>query len=186
VFHKDGKKGGAKTARGSKNKSATKRDKTQNGARSHRGNAPVAAQSIKEQELRAQEKILEQVQLRPTESQRRYRDVNLMDIDPNAKNNQEDEMLLRYPVSNLSTLDKERQKKTIAYKRIDKLLNKIEDPINLKGQPQAGRAGRFDKEYQRSMLEIDNKYDSVSGMDRLEFLRNQFRADINQITDNLV
>ena len=66
-------------------------------------------------------------------------------------------------------------------------MNKLDDPINLKKQVMTDYGtDRFDTQMQRNILEIDNKFAQNSSLNKLEFLRNKFRSEINQITDNLV
>lgn len=54
----------------------------------------------------------------------------------------------------------DKKSKTVGYKRIEQLKNKIEDPLNLnknKGAP----SSRFDLNFQANIQEIDNRMDSV-------------------------
>ena len=66
-----------------------------------------------------------------------------------------------YPISKLSNLDKERYVETTGYNKIEPRLNKHEEPINLKNedQNQDVRTARFDTNFHRDLLGIDNKFD---------------------------
>jgi hypothetical protein len=75
-------------------------------------------------------------------------------------------------------MDNYRKHKTVTYKRIKEISSKL-DEKNINNP-------RFDLNYQSNMLEIDNRLKEPSSHNKMEFLRNRFRSDMNEISKNIM
>ena len=95
--------------------------------------------------------------------------------------------------SNLSMLPKTKQVKTVTYQRIQELQQRMDVAIDrnedksLKVQfDKLQASSRFKMNYPKSIEEIGTKSNAVTSQNKMEFIRNKFRNDINKITTNLI
>lgn len=61
---------------------------------------------------------------------------------------------------------------------------KINDPLSIDrlGEP----CPRFDMRFQQNIEEIDNGMEEMHSKSKMEFLRNEFRKDVNTLTNNII